>query len=148
MIRQCMLSEHNSAKPHQFGSPLDLSQAAYNPHDPDRCLAFVRVPAAHIPGHDNLPSNLSSPEERQAAADPGIPAAALEKPMETSPTGEPIINPQSNVAKVVIGLLFAAASAVAIKQPDLFTNTEIDQQVAVIVLSLLGLLSPGLRRSA
>jgi hypothetical protein len=103
-----------------------------------------RKPLVHIPGHDNLPSNLS-PEERQAAADPGIPAAALEKPMEQSPTGTPIVPPHT-IGFKVMGVLMAVAAAVALKQPDLLPDSELDQQIATVLMAIIGFVSPGLRR--
>jgi hypothetical protein len=86
---------------------------------------------------DMLPPSLTEAERKAAMADP-IPAPA------TSPTGTPWLNP-----KVLpwLGLVLAAATAVATKGVDLFPNTELDQTLAILLVSVLGFISPGLRKS-
>lgn len=93
---------------------------------------------------DNLPLTLT-PAERQAATTPEPKMPETTAPA-VSPTGTPVVS--QNVLKIVGGLLFVVASAVVIKQPDLIAGTEIDQQVAGIMLAILGFLSPGWRRKA
>lgn len=109
--------------------------------------ALKRKPLVHVPGHDNLPPGLTQ-QERDAADAPGVSAAALESAMEASPTGKPLISPK---AVPWLALLVAAASAVALGQPDLIPDTSIDQTVAQIIVSLgavFGILSPGMRKAA
>lgn len=103
-------------------------------------------PAQHIPGHDNLPPNLS-PEERQAAAHPGLSAAQVASMSDptTSPTGTPVVPPHT-IAFRVLGVVMAICAGVALGQPDLFPETQLDQQIATVLMAVIGFVSPGLRR--
>lgn len=105
-----------------------------------------RKPLVHIPGHDNLPPNLS-PDERLAASLPGLSAAQVQAMSleSTSPTGTPVIQPHT-IGFKILGVVMAAAAAVAAKMPDLFADTEVDQQVAIFIVAVIGFISPGLRR--
>jgi hypothetical protein len=108
---------------------------------------MTRKPLVHVPGHDNLPPNLTQPE-RDAAASPGMSAAALESTMSdptVSPTGTPVIPPHT-IGFKVLGLVMAAAAAVAAKMPDIIADTEVDQQVALFLVAVIGFISPGLRK--
>ena len=88
-------------------------------------------------GGDLLPLNLTAPERLAAQMD--TPAV--------SPTGIALLNPTGWLFKA-LGILLVVAGAVAIKQPDLFPATELDQQIAVVLMAVLGYISPGARKSA
>lgn len=105
-----------------------------------------RKPLVHIPGHDNLPPDLS-PAERQAAPHPGLSAAQVQAMSDPvlSPTGTPVIPPHT-IGFKILGVVMAAAAAVAAKMPDLVADTEVDQQVAIFLVAVIGFISPGLRR--
>lgn len=61
-----------------------------------------------------------------------------------SPNGRPYLAPGSWSFKVA-GLVFVMCGAIAFKQPDLFENTDLDQQIANLAMIGLAWLSPGLR---
>jgi hypothetical protein len=107
---------------------------------------MTRKPLVHVPGHDNFPPNLS-PDERLAASLPGLSAAQVQAMSleTTSPTGTPVIPPHT-IGFKVLALVMAAAAAVAAKMPDIIADTEVDQQVALFLVAVIGFVSPGLRR--
>ena len=79
-----------------------------------------------------------------------LPYPPKEKQMEpvVSPTGAPVVSGQAVLLKVA-AILVVIATAVAAKAPDLFPGTEVDQQVAQILVGLgafFGIVSPGVRK--
>ena len=67
-------------------------------------------------------------------------------PHDVSPTGAPVISPK--VVPYLAGLV-AVAAAVAAKMPDIVPSSELDQQIAGIIVALgtiFGIASPGWRK--
>lgn len=89
---------------------------------------------------DNLLPLTLTYEERKRLA-PVLQAPSSEP---VSPTGAPFVAPGS-VAFRVLGVVMAVAAAVALKQPDLFPESELDQQIATVAMAIIGFVSPGLR---
>ena len=115
--------------------------------------AVTRLPLIHRePANDRERAQLH-PEttdlEREAArvATEGVaPMPPNDAPV--SPTGAAVIDGKG-VALKIAAFVVLLAGAVAIKQPDLFPGTELDQHIAQIIVTIgtvIGIASPGLRK--
>jgi hypothetical protein len=113
-----------------------VSADHHPPHMTEAEIAAYR--AEHGLDADNFPPLTAA--ERKAAMNPTPPAPA-------SPTGVAVIAPTGIAFKVLL-VVVAIATAVSLKQPDLFPSTDLDQQIATILVAILGFISPGLRKSA
>jgi hypothetical protein len=95
---------------------------------------------------DNLPIDLT-PQEREAALlpqEPQMPDPIAPASPAVSPTGTPVVS--QAVVKIILPIIIAILSAVAAKQPDIFPNTDLDQTIAIALIGIIGVLSPGFRK--